>query len=140
MAVTSDVIGKAVLDKFGGELDDSESTPVSGPFKVGSFYIWQIWTMKDDYFHTRHAVSDQNQIIDIYPDFHGFANWLSERQNEFRLIVVRIYVAVAIVAVALGLLVFLVVQKNDAVDAAYLMTALVGGAVAYLLGDWVRKK
>ncbi len=142
-------ISEAVASKF----DQRDENAVEGPARLGSFRAWRVWTFGNGKYHAHYALAKDDEPLLIFRNFQPFADWLrvafdDEKRvrelaltDERRRAWARLAVAAIIVLVMLGLVVFMVVGRNDSnFSVTYVVTALLGGGVAYLLGDWVRKR
>lgn len=132
---TQKEIEQKVLAAFNGKLDKSESSATTGPFRIGRYNVWQVWTVANGWYHDHYAAAISRNEPELFENFQPFALWASDQANEYRIIWARTLVAILVVCAALLLLGYLVVVQKQVVSASYLLTTVVGTAVAYLLGD-----
>jgi len=141
-------VERATCDHFG----EKAAGAVEGPVRLGECRVWLVWTNDGKEFHAHYTVAHKNEPLKFHRNFGPFADWLHDAFTEAgrmpieaakharRLEIVRVVVASIIVLALLGLVVFQVGVRNaDGLNVSHVISVLLGGGVAYLLGEWVRK-
>ena len=128
-----------------GEIDEDY---VEGPAVLGKSVVWRCWTQDSEkWWHAHYVIATEGtDKLQLKQDFQRFAVWLTgafdiKDLHERRLDWVRSSVAAIIVLTLLALCVwaFLHGEAKD-IDFKWLVVGLTTSAVAYLLGNWTRRR
>ena len=132
---------RALGEEVAAHFDQRFESSVEGPHNMGPYTVWRVWTEEIDpedeeeviEYHAHHVVDDDGKRI-YFEDFAPFALWLSKELDLDRYAVlqqgeVKLGVAVIVILVALGLLIYLIVwAPGQSSVVNYILTAVVGGA------------
>lgn len=124
---------------------ESFAREIEGPALLGLFTVWRIWTEDDEEYHAHYVIAEAGRdTLEFRQDFQPFANWLTRAFNaknahERRLDWYRSVIAGVITISLLGLVLWAATSGRASVDYRWLVGALAGTSIAYLMGDWVRK-
>jgi hypothetical protein len=127
-------LGAKVAAEYGQEFEGT----VEGPACFGPFTASRVWTYDGSEYHAHYAIEQRGRPLRIFEDFLRFAAWLGKEFNlDGRLSraerIVRMSVATVVVLVALGVLVFLIVERpQQSGEIKYLLAAIVGAAASYV--------
>ena len=125
---------------------------VEGPARLGECRVWRVWTFGDGAYQAHYAVAHRDEDLKYLRNFADFANWLhdaftrrdeivyEEARHRRRLELIRIAIASIVILALLALVVLQVGVRNaEGLNVSHIVSVLLGGGVAYLLGPWVMK-
>jgi len=127
---------------------EEDQNYVEGPAVLGKNVVWRCWTRDaDGEYHAHYVIAGPtSEDLQLLEDFQRFAVWLAiafniEDAHERWLDWVRSVVAATIILTLLGLCVWAFThgQAKD-IDFMWLVAGLTASSVAYLLGDWTRRR
>lgn len=135
------------IDKFVAQMTKEQSqNTVEGPAVLGRYYVWRAWTFNGSEYNAHYVIGDiSKESLALFENFQPFGNWLMDAfkakdVHSRRLDWLRSIVASIIILTLLTLVVWSVINDKAAdIDFKWLVGALAATALAYLLGDWVRK-
>lgn len=126
-------------------------TYVEGPVYLGQYRTWRVWTYGGGEYHAHYVIQNGDKPgLSFKRDYQAFAHWLTHafdvsKIHTRRLEWFRNIIAASIVFSLLGITIWAIVAERigtgpQDINYRWLVGALAASSIAYLMGDWVRRR